>query len=310
MLDATRTSPRRIALVLVTTLMACVVCVASTGEALAATSFSVEVRPATGGTTAAPAPITIAVRASFAGDAPGTLPAALRGLTIAMPDGFARALAGTTPCARADLAGRGPAACPASSRLGSGSASFVYVTGALRIPASTDELSLFRGPGDTLLMYLRVTQPATLAIVVPGALTARPAPAGPLITFDLSAAAQVAGGGSVVVTRAAFDLRRGLAAGPCNAAGHWTFRARLAFAGGGGEERSADARCEQATDTTAPVLRATARNGTPALGARFAIRLSEPARVHVTLERRAGRRWASVRRATFRAGTGSTTLRI
>jgi hypothetical protein len=101
---------------------------------------------------------------------------ALRALAVSMPAGFATALAGTSSCARNELELSGPAACPASSRPGSGSASFVYVAGAVRIVASTSELSVFRGAGEAILACVRVRQPTTFMVVLPGTLAARPAP--------------------------------------------------------------------------------------------------------------------------------------
>ena len=201
---------------------------------------------------------------------------------------------------------QGPAACPPASKLGSGSAAFVYVAGALRIRASTRELSVFRGAGEAVLVYVRVTQPTTFAVVLPGTLEPRPAPAGPRLSLDLGRIARIEGGGSAVVTRIAVSLVRGLQAGPCP----WAFAARLDYAGGAGEERTAVARCETGPDTTAPVLRASARDGTAASGARLQTRLSEAATVRVTLERRNGRRWARVLRASFRRPSGSSVLRI
>ena len=100
----------------------------------------------------------------------------------------------------------------------------------------------------------------------------------------------------------------GLAAGPCAVSGYWTFRARLDYASGGSDSAAANAAC--GPDTIAPILRAAARDGTPTLGARLPIRLSEPARVKVTLRRRSAKRWTTVRSATFLAPEGATTLRI
>ena len=295
-------APRRISLALLAAL-ACSTALAA--QAQAAATFTVAVRPATAGTAAAPVPVTVAVRASLGADSAGGVAPSLRGLAIAMPDGFATALGGTASCVRAELEARGSSACPASSKLGSGSAAFTITLGGLAIPAETAEVGLFRGAGDELLLYLRVASPAAVSVVLPGTLTSRPAPAGPLVTFDLSRTAQIGGGATVTVTNASFDVTRGLAAGPCP----WRFTARLVYADRAPDDRTAEAPCA-AADTTRPALRVSARNGTPALGARFTVRLSEPATVRITLERRRGARWVELRRAAFRVKAGTTRLRI
>lgn len=314
MLHAARTSKRTVGLALLGALVACT---AATGDARAAASFSVTVNGAPGSATA-PQPVRVGIDAALPAASGATQPA-LRTLSVALPGGFTTTLDTIVSCSRPAFETSGSAACPAGSRLGAGSASFVYASGGLRIPASTDELVLFHGertasatgPGkqSALYLYLRITKPIALSFVVPGTVVDRPAPAGPLVTFDLGAVAQPGGGASVSVTRAAFEIARGLAAGAC-AAGRWTFKARLQYVGGALEERTADALCSGAPDTTRPSLRASARNGTPALGARFPIRLSEAAGVRVTLERRAGRRWVAVRRVTLPATAGESVLRI
>ena len=303
---AARGSTLRIALALLVALAASAVAGA---PAHAAPSFAIEVSPPTPGTAAAPVPVAVSIRASLTPDATTGLPSALRGLIIATPDGFATALGGTTACVRADLEARGSSACPASSKLGAGSAQFIVILGPLQIPAETAEVGLFRGVGEEILLYLRVERPAAFQIVLPGTLSTPSAPAGPVVTFDLSQTAQIVGGASVAVTNAAFDVTRGLAAGPCPA-GRWRFAARLVYAGLAPEDVTADARCATAPDTTRPTLRASARNGTPALGARFTVRVSEAATVRMTLERRRGTRWVEVRRATFRVKAGTSRLRI
>jgi len=292
---------RQLVAVLMTTAAACL----TAAGASQAASFTVEVTPADAGTAAAPKPVAVGLRADLT-TADGFAPPALRAFTIAAPDGFALALAGTTSCTRAVLESAGPGGCPASSKLGSGSASLLFDISQLRVPAFTRELSVFRGPGDELLVYVLVTQPATFSIVVPGRLMARPAPLGPLVTLDFSAAASVAGG-SVTIRRASFDLVRGLAAGPCPAK-RWTFGVRLAYFNGGVEDLGADAVC--LPDVTRPELQVTARSAARALGARFAVVLSEAATVRLSLERRSGRRWVRVRKATFRAAAGPSVLRV
>ena len=143
-----------------------------------------------------------------------------------------------------------------------------------------------------------VTQPTTFAVVLPGSLdraagagrpAAEPRPRARSRGSRAAAARSSRGSPS--------SLARGLAAGPCP----WTFAARLDYDGGGSEERTADARCETGPDTTAPVLRASARDGAAARGARLQTRLSEAATVRVTLERRAATRWVRVLRTSFRA---------
>jgi hypothetical protein len=297
--------------VLALALALAVACSWSAADANAAASIAVTVTPPTPGTPTAPQPVSIGLRADLPAPSGSTAPALTR-LAVALPEGFTTTLSQVPSCLTPDFKANGSAACPATSRLGAGSASFVYIAGGLRIPASTDELVLFHGARSgtqsVLYLYLKISRPASFSLVVPGTIDDRPSPAGPLVTFDLAQLGQIGGGGSVSVTRAAFDVQRALAAGLCPATGRWTFAARLEYAGGGVEQPTAVAAC--APDTTKPTLRASAKNGTPKLGARLPIRLSEPAKVRVTLERRKGSRWVRVKRQTFDAPSGSSTLRI
>lgn len=237
----------------------------------------------------------------------------MRRLVIVLPDGFTTALDAIASCATPDFGANGSAACPAASRLGVGSASFVYVSGGLRIPATTDELALFHGVRTSgrsaLHLYLKITRPAAFAFAIPGTVDDRPAPQGPLITFDLSAVAQLQGGAGVAVTRADFHVQRGLAAGAYPAAG-WAFLARLEYVSGALDEATAIACCDGAPDGTAPTLRVTACDGTPKDGARLRVVPSESANVRVTLQRRRQGRWVTARRATMSAPAGASVLRI
>ena len=284
-------------------------------EAQAAATLRVEVRPPTPGTVAAPNPVAVAVQANLEGGLPGSV----QMLSVAMPDGFATALAGTSTCSAAQLQSGGSAACPASSKLGSGSADFTVRLSPFALAGSTEEAGVFRGEGDVVLLYVRIERPAAVKVVLPGTLTARAAPLGPLLTFDLRGIAAVArqyGGGTgvaiqypdVALTRASFELTRGLAAGPCPD-GLWRFSARLRYNGDRFEDIPAQAPCT-APDTAAPTLRATASDGPRARGALLRVRLSEAATVRVTLERRAGGRWAKARQATFRTPAGASNLAI
>lgn len=283
---------------------------AAAGEAPAATSLSATVTPVGSAVAGAPQPVRVALGARLS----GTTPPPVRRLALALPDGFTTALGTIASCGNPDFANNGSGACPAAARLGAGAASFVYASGGLRIPASTDELVLFHGPRadgrSTLHLYLKITKPTTFTFAIPGTIDDRPAPQGPLVTFDLSAVAQVQGGASVSVTRADVDVERGLAAaGACPPSG-WAFLARLEYVSGALEEARTNARCDGAPDMTAPTLRVSARDGTPAVGARLAVVLSETASVRVTIERRRRGRWASVRRATLSAPAGASVLRI
>lgn len=303
MLQAVRRSAAIVVLALVTA-------GAAAGEAPAATSLSATVTPVGFAAAGAPQPVRVGLSARLS----GTAPPPVRRLAIVLPDGFATALGAIASCANPDFATNGSGACPAAARLGAGAASFVYVSGGLRIAASTDELVIFHGEragGRSVLhLYAKITKPTTFAFSIPGTVDDRPAPLGPLVTFDLGAVAELQGGASVSVTRADVDVERGLAvAGACPAAG-WAFLARLEYVSGALEEATANARCNGAPDMTAPTLRVSARDGTPALGARLRVVMSETAHVRVTLERRRRGRWVSVRRATMSAPAGASVLRI
>lgn len=308
MQDARR-SRRRTGVALAGLLLACAL---AAGEAAAATSFTVTASPATPGAATASQPVKLAVRASV-GAASGATPPPVRKLSIALPDGFTTTLPAIASCSAPDFAAAGSAACPAASRLGAGSASFVYVAGAARIAASTEELVLFHGAREggrsALHLFLRIAKPVAFSLSVPGTIEDRAAPAGPLVTFDLSRVAQPGGDASIAVTRAAFDVERGLVGGPCPA-GSWTFAARLEYVGGAVDEPRADAACSSVPDTTRPSLRVSARDGRASSGARLALRLSEPASVRIVLERRSRGRWVAVRRATVQARAGRSVVRI
>ena len=283
-------------------------------QALAATSFSVTVSPATRGTATALQPVKVAIRTSITAAGAAPAPPAIRKLTIELPDGFTTTLPSIASCIAPDFAAKGSAACPAASRLGAGSASFAYVSGPVRIAASTEELVLFHGPREqtksTLHLYLRIAKPVALSLAIPGTIEDRPAPRGPLVVFDLTKVAEPDDQSRISVTKAAFDLERGLVGGPCPR-GTWTFAARLEYATGAVDERRADAACSSTPDTTAPSLRVTARDQRATKGARLALRLSEPARVRIALERRSPQgRWVAVRRTTIDAGKGPSAVRI
>ena len=281
-------------------------------NAAAATAFAITASPATPGAPTASQPIKLAIRATVDAASNAT-PPAVRKLQIALPDGFTTTLPAIASCIAPDFDASGSAACPADSRLGTGSASFVYAAGAVRIAASTEEVVLFhgarRGATSGLHLYARIAKPIAFSFSIPGTIEDRPAPAGPLVTFDLSRVAQPDASTRVAVTRAAFDLDRGLVGGPCPA-GLWTFAARLEYVGGGADESRAQAPCSSAPDTTRPSLRVSARDGRAASGARFSIRLSERAAVHIALERRSRGRWVSVQRLTVQARRGRSAVRI
>jgi hypothetical protein len=256
--------------------------------------------------------VAVAVRAALAAADTARTQRPLSRLEIALPDGFTTTLSKVPSCVEPVFAAYGSQACPATTRLGSGAASFVFALPGLKEGGATDEIALFHGTRSgaqsELYLYVHVSRPIRAQFVVPGTIVDRPAPAGPLVSFDLSGFAKPTSSVSVSVTRAALDIAQGLAAGPCEVSGYWTFRARLDYASGGSDSAAANAAC--GPDTIAPILRASARNGTPRTGVRLPIRLSEPARVTVTLQRRSADRWKRVRRATFRASEGATTLRI
>lgn len=302
----------RAAVVLAITVAAAV---APADAARAATTFAATVTPATPGTATAPNPVTVGLRATLSAPAGGA-PKSIRGLQISLPDGFATTLGSIPSCLEPRFHARRAAGCPPESRLGGGSASFFYVAGGSRFNASTDELLLFHGERrptvsgheSTLYLYALVTKPVHYVFSIAGRIEDRPPPAGPLVTFDLGNVASPAEGGTVSVTRAAFDIDRGLAAGPCGTGGRWTFGLALHYVGGPADTPVAHAAC--GPDTIAPTLRASARSGRAALGARLPIRLSEPARVVVALQRRAGSRWTAIRRVTSDAPEGSSVLRI
>jgi hypothetical protein len=296
----------------------CVVAMlASTGAArdAQASMLTASVAPTQPGDPAAPGPARVTLRATLTGPQ-GEPSSQLRMLRVAMPDGFSTYLAGVPACDPSLLAKNGSKACPPMSKLGGGNASFdagVFGTG------RTEELSIFSSGGTAIAAYARITTPVTKSIVLPGTLQGQAAPAGPLLTLDLGPITRV-GPATVFVTRAAFTLGQGLMAGPCPS-GTWTFRMHLEFVNGTVDDTpQASAPCT-APPTTVPSstppaapppfgLQVSVKSGRHAAGARFAIRLSEPATVTIVLRRRAGGRWILVRRRSVPrpVGRSSTTL--
>lgn len=282
---------------------------AASGNAWAASALKVEVQPSTPGTAEAPNPVELVASATVSADAPGALPAQLRRVELSLPDGFTTALRGVTVCDKASLERHGPASCSPASRIGSGRASFIFALGLLRVPSSTQELTVFRGSGDGILVFARITHPVATSIVLPGTIVTKPSPAGPLMTLDLTKVGNRAGGASAVATEAVVRITRAFAAGPC-LAGSWTFAARLEFADGSVNEPTARAGCPTASDNTAPVLKTSVRGGSSARGVRFVVRVSEPATVRIAVERASDRHRVLKVRAKFQVGAGLSVLRI
>jgi hypothetical protein len=286
-----------------------------------ASTLTASVAPTPPGNLAVPTPVRVALRATLTAAPPGAPRPQLRMLTLAMPDGFSTDLAGVSAC---DLASVANHRCLPASKLGGGRADFDADTPLGRMSGATHELSIFRTGDTTIAAYARITEPAEKHIVLPGILIAQPAPAGPLLTLDLDRITKL-GQATVFVTRAAFTLGRGLAAGTCPPPA-WTFRMHLEFMNGAPEDPlpalapcvTSPATVPSATPppatpppaTTPLDLQVSVKSGRRAAGARFAISVSEPATVTIVLRRRVGGRWVLVRRRSLPRPLGRSVVTV
>lgn len=102
--------------------------------------------------------------------------------------GFAVSGLGLATCAPARLAELGPGACPANSRMGSGSAIAELKAEGLII-SETAGVTIVRGPTQeghlALLFYANGTKPVSAQIVFPGLLVPAGAPFGGAVSFDV-----------------------------------------------------------------------------------------------------------------------------
>jgi hypothetical protein len=104
---------------------------------------------------------------------PGQAPTALRGVSIAYPRnlGLATSGLGVAPCQPAVLKALGPPACPANSRMGSGTAAIELQIGPILVREKVS-LTLLAGPSNDgylhLLVYASGAYPVE-AIVIAGA---------------------------------------------------------------------------------------------------------------------------------------------
>jgi hypothetical protein len=286
------------------------VCWTHTSQSLASSTLTVNARGPTAGAPPTTGPVAIDVHMAVT----DTPPPQLRALGLRMPPGFATVF--VPPCDANALRADGSDAC-AISKLGTGKAS-AYVPG-LGSTVTTRELSIFRGAGDDIILYARIDTgiAGIRTALLPGVLGGRPTDP-PLLKFQLDKI-----GMGAALTSADMTLTQGLQAGPCQT-GSWTFRAQLEFVDAPPALTTPSVQCAP-TPASAPApplapsapsapsvpsLRASARNGTRASGARLALVLSEPATIEITLQRRAAGHWIAVRRLAVRTRAGSTSVTI
>jgi hypothetical protein len=292
-----------------------------TSQSLASSELTLGVVNVSGQTPGAPAttgPVVIDVHAKVAADQSGGQPPQLRALGLRMPAGFSIAVAAIPSCDINAAATGGSTACVATSKLGTGKAS-IAVSGLWNGTVATQELSIFRGTDNKIFAYARITDPKEISVVLPGILESRP-PDAPLLKLDLRKILRPAGM-RAAITSADITLTQGLQAGPC-LTGLWGFRAQLNFVDPVfAFTTTPSVPCAQPPAPEAPastpppapaplLLRASARKSTRASGARFAISLSAPATINVTLKRRAAKRWIVVRRLSVTRPAGRTSLTI
>jgi hypothetical protein len=274
-----------------------------TSQSLASSTLTVNARGPTAGTPPTTGPVAIDVHMAVT----DTPPPQLHALGVRMPPGFATVL--VPSCDANALQAHGSNAC-ATSMLGTGKAS-AYVPSLGTV--TTRELSVFRGTGDSVILYARIDTgiAGIRTVLLSGVLGGRPTDP-PLLKFQLDKI-----GMGAALTSADMTLTQGLQAGPCPT-GSWTFRAQLEFVDAPPALTTPSVPCAQTPPPapsaplapSVPSLRASARNGTRASGARLALVLSEPATIKITLQRRADGHWIAVRRLAVRKQAGSTSLTI
>jgi hypothetical protein len=102
------------------------------------------------------------------GSADGTVPSPVRNMKFFFKSGAKVHSEAFGTCSKAVLEQQGPAKCPATSRIGSGSA----VASVLQTNFPTDEVTVFNGPGTTtnrkILVYARAIE--TVTIILEGTL--------------------------------------------------------------------------------------------------------------------------------------------
>ena len=282
---------------------------AHTSQSLASSTVTVNARGPTAGTPPTAGPVAIDVHMALT----DTPPPQLRVFGLRIPPEFS--IVPVPSCDANALQAHGSSAC-AKAKLGTGKAS-AYVPSLGTV--TTRELSIFRGDGDRIILYARIDTgiAGIRTVLLSGVLGGRPTDP-PLLKFQLDKI-----GMGAVLTSADMTLTQGLQAGPCPT-GSWTFRAQLEFVDAPPALTTPSVPCAQTPPPapsaplappappapSAPSLRASARNGTRASGARLALVLSEPATIKITLQRRAAGHWIAVRRLAVRKHAGSTSLTI
>jgi hypothetical protein len=276
-----------------------------TSQSFASSTLTVGVPGPIPGTPPATGPVVVDIHAAVNADTPDGAPPQLSALGLRMPAGFSTTVAAIPPCDANTLKAR---RCPPASKLGTGKASALILEPA-KAPTTT-ELSIFHGTGSSILVHASI---GGRSYVVEGSILDWRPPDTPLLKLKLPKYLQP--GVRAAVTRADITLTEGLVAGACQT-GSWTFRSQLEFFDAVPAVTMPSVSCAPAPPAPAPpapappVLHASARNSTRASGARFAISLSVPAKIKVTLERRTGKRWKVVRRVSVRKPAGSTSLTI
>lgn len=275
-------------------------------QSLASPTVTVNARGPAAGTPATTGPAVIEVHMAV----PDKPPPQLRVFGLRISPEFL--ILPVPPCDADALRTGGSGAC-AESRLGTGKA-WAYVP-SLGSTVTTRELSIFRSAGDGIILYARIDR--IDPVLLSGVLEDRPNE-DPLLRFQLDKI-----GMGATLTRADVTLTRGLQASSC-LMGSWTFTSQLEFVGVPPVRTTHPVPCAQPpapppstppappvpSTPSVPSLRASARNGTRASGARLAFDLSEPATIKITLKRRAAKRWIAVRRLAVPKPAGSTFIVI
>ena len=275
-------------------------------QSLASPTVTVNARGPAAGTPAITGPVVIDVHMALT----DTPPPQLRVFGLRIPPEFS--IVSVPPCDADTLRTRGSGAC-AKSRLGTGKAwAYVPIFGGSTV--TTRELGIFRSAGDGIILYARID--GIDPVLLSGVLEDRPTE-DPLLRFQLDNI-----GMGATLTRADMTLTRGLQANSC-LTGFWTFTSQLEFVGVPPARTTHPVPCAQPpapapaplapsapSAPSVPSLRASARNGTRVSGVRLAFVLSEPARITITLQRRAGGHWITVRSLAVRKPAGSTSRTI
>lgn len=206
----------------------------------ATTTLSMTVDPAASAATAG-----VSLQSSVSGNPQP----ALQVLTIAMPKGFAYrgpAVAGAT-CDAADLAGLEPR-CPASSLLGTGTATVEFKNGNVSGTAQVDPVRMYYAGPDDVLFHMKALAPISRGVVVPSTVKFTDPDFGPV--FQIGPA--TGSFGTLALTSFTFASHPALFTTAACDTGSWLAAGRYLFLGGANQEINPRIACSAPGEPAGP----------------------------------------------------------